>query len=79
MAPAADVDHRLLLLQGKVATLRTEHQDLVERERVLRATKQTASADAMKVRVSRTFAEFEAASKTLAAYISKRQRGGKKE
>lgn len=75
MAPAADLDPRLLLLQGKVATLRTEHKDLVERERVLRAQRLTASADALKVRVGRTFAEFEEASKQLASHISRKQRG----
>ena len=75
MSPAADTDAKLLVLQGKVATLRTEHEDLVGRERLLRSTRHTASADAMRDRVGRTFAEFQQASRNLANYISRKQRG----
>lgn len=77
MAPPADPDSLLLFLQGQVSHLRREHESLVERERVLRATRHIASADALKVRVTAVFSELQGASKRLAAHISRKQRGEK--
>ena len=77
VAPAADTNARLLFLQGEVARLRAVHEDLTDRERVLRALKLVASADHMKARSARAFQEFRQASERLAAYISRRQRGFK--
>jgi hypothetical protein len=77
MAPLADQDSLLLFLQGQVATLRCQHESLVERERLLRANKYTASADALKEMKEKVFKELEAAKKKLAAHISRKQRGFK--
>lgn len=74
MAPAADQSARLLFLQGKVAALRVEHEGLVERLRILRAAKHTASAVHMKAKADRVFSEFQAASKELADFLSRRAR-----
>lgn len=74
MAPPADLDPHLLVLQGRVAFLRTEHESLIERERVLRAQRLAASAESMKQQANKTFRELETARKKLAAYISRKQR-----
>lgn len=75
MAPPADKDMFLLFLQGHVSKLRVEHEDLVSRESLYRKLRYTASADAMKVKVAVAFREFQSASRRLASYMSRKQRG----
>lgn len=75
MVPPADQSARLLYLQGEVARLRLEHEELVERERVFRNFKYIAAADALRVKVDKTFGEFSKAQRNLATFISRRQRG----
>lgn len=75
MAPPADQDGFLLFLQGRVAAKRVEHEDLVEREALYRKFGYTASADVIKARVGVAFRELQDASRKLAGYLSKKQRG----
>ena len=75
MAPATDLDPRLLGLQVQVAEARAKHQDLAERAELLERSKYYASAQVLKLRALKAENEWLAASKKLADYISKRQRG----
>lgn len=77
MAPAADLDPKLLVLQGKVAHLRAEESRLRERVVTLERNRLLASAQALRLKADRTLAEFNAASRDLTAYINKRQRRSK--
>lgn len=74
MAPAADLDERLLALQAKVAQRRVVHEDLVQRRDLCQRMHYEASARALDDKVGRAFHDLQRASRELAAYISQRQR-----
>lgn len=74
MAPAADLDERLIHLQVQVAQARIEHENLVERRDLMKRMHYHASAQALDAKVSRAYDKFYKASCALASYISNRQR-----
>lgn len=75
MAPAADLDERLIALQAAVAEARVKHQDLCERRAVCHKMKYYASAQALDLKAQRAFIELRKASEALASYISQKARG----
>ena len=74
MAPAADTDERLLMLQIAVSEARTKHEDLVQRRDLMERTKHYASAQALRIRADRAFLDLRNASRKLASYLSERAR-----
>lgn len=75
MAPAADLDERLIALQAAVAEARIHHQDLCERRDVCKRMKYHASAQSLDLKAQRAFNELRKKSEALATYISKKARG----
>lgn len=74
MAPAADMDERLIFLQVAVAQARIKHEDLVIRANLMEKTKHYASAQALRLRADRAFNEL-----SNAKFELQRHRGRKGE